>query len=69
MDILEKSYVPLNSEKSIQNLKKYQKKYFVGFLLIRMERNALITSNQVYCSVKCLFCFKIVILKVQEVPQ
>ena len=32
MDILrKKSYVPLNSEKCIQNLKKYQKKYFVVF--------------------------------------
>ena len=25
MDVLRKSYVPLNSEKCIQNLKKYQK--------------------------------------------
>ena len=58
MDILRKSYVPLNSEKCIQNLKKYPKKIFCRFLLIRVERNAHITSNLVYCSVKCLFCFK-----------
>ena len=38
-------------------------------LLIRMERNAHITSILVYGSVKCLFCFKLDILKVQEVPQ
>ena len=50
------------SEKNIKNL-------FCHFLLIRMERNAHITSILVYFSVKCLFCFKIVILKVQEVPQ
>ena len=61
----EKSYVPLNSEKCLQNLKK---KYFVVFLLIRMVRNVHITSILVYCSVQCLFCFKLVILKVQEVP-
>ena len=65
----EKSYVPLNSEKCIQNLKKISKNLFCRFLLIRMEKNAHITSILVYCSLKCLFCFKLVILKVQEVPQ
>ena len=50
------------SEKNIQ-------KKNCRLLLIRMERNTHITSIQVYCSVKCLFCFKLVILKVQEVPQ
>ena len=56
-------------KKCLQNLKKYQNKIFCRFLLIRMERNAHITSILVYCSVKCLFCFKLVIWKVQEVPQ
>ena len=54
----EKSYMPLNSEKCIQNLKKYQK-IICCFLLIRMERNAHITSNRVYCSVKMLVLFQI----------
>ena len=61
--------MPLNSENDIQNLKKYQKNIYCRFLFIRMERYAHITSILVYCSVKCLFCFKLVILKVQEVPQ
>ena len=39
----------------------------VIWLFIRMERNAQITSILMCCSVKCLFCFKLVILKVQEV--
>ena len=38
-------------------------------LLIMMERNAHNISNLVYCSVKCLFCFKLVVWKLQEVPQ
>ena len=58
MDVLGKSYVPLNSEKGIQNLKKISKQLFCHFLLIRMERNAHISSNLVYCSVKCLLCLK-----------
>ena len=64
-----KSYVPLYSEKCIQNLKKISNTLFCNFLFIRMERNAHISSNLVYCSVKCLFCFKLVILNVKEVPQ
>ena len=48
---------------------KSEKKIFCRFLLIRMETNGHITSILVYCSVKCLFCFKLVIWKVQEVPQ
>ena len=52
--------------KSEKNIKKFILSFF---LLIRMERNAHITSILVYCSVKCLFYFKLVILKVQEVPQ
>ena len=69
MDILRKKLYALKFKKCIQNLKKYQKIYFVVFFLIRMERNAHITSNLMYCSVKRLFCFKLVILNVQEVPQ
>ena len=48
---------------------KISKLLFCRFLLIRMERNDHITPILVYCSVKCLFCFKLIILKVQEVSQ
>ena len=69
MDVLRKELCALKFRKCIQNLKKYKKKIFCCFSLIRMERNVHITSSLVYCSVKCLFCFKLVILNVQEVPQ
>ena len=68
MDILRKKLCALKFRKIHIKSEKYQK-IFCRFLLIRMERNAHITSNLVYCSVKCLFCFKLVILNVQEVPQ
>ena len=69
MDILRKKLCALKFRKMHTKSEKISKKIFCCFLLIRMERNAHITSNLVYCSVKCLFCFKLVILKVQEVPQ
>ena len=43
--------------------------YWSSGLLIMMERNAHNISNLVYCSVKYLFCFKLVVWKLQEVPQ
>ena len=69
MDILRKKLCSLKFRKMHTKSEKNIKKIFCRFLLIRMERNANITSNLVYCSVKCVFCFKLVILKVQEVPQ
>ena len=70
MDILRKKLCALKFRKMhTKSEKKISKKSFCRFLLIRMEINAHITSNLVYCSVKCLFCFKLVILKVQEVQQ
>ena len=69
MDILRKKLCALKFRKMHTKSEKNIKKIFCRFLLIRMERNAHITSNLVYCSVKCLFCFKLVILNVQEVPQ
>ena len=69
MDILEKKLCALKFRKMHTKSEKISKNLFCRFVLIRMERNAHVTSNLVYCSVKCLFCFKLVILKVQEVPQ
>ena len=66
MDVLTKELCALKFRKCIQNLKK---KIFCRFSLIRMEKNAHLTSNLVYCSVKCLYCFTLNILNVQEVPQ
>ena len=59
MDVLRNELRALKfSKMHTKSEKKYQKNYFVVFLLIRMERHAQITSILVYCSVKCLFCFK-----------
>ena len=69
MDVLRKKLCALKFRKMHIKSEKISKKIFRRFLLIRMEGNAQITSNLVYFSVKCLFCLKLVILKVQEVPQ
>ena len=70
MDVLRKELCVLKlRKKCIQNLEKISKFLFCCILLIWMERNAHITSNLAYCSVKCLSCFKLVILNVQEMPQ
>ena len=69
MDVLRKELCALKFRKMHTKPDKIYINYFVVFLLIRMERNVHITSILVYCSVRCLFCFKLVILKVQEVPQ
>ena len=69
MDILGKKLCAFKFRKMNTKSEKISKKIFCRFLLIRMERNAHITSNLVYYRVKCLFCFKLVILNVQEVPQ
>ena len=61
MDVLRKKLCALKFRKMHTKSEKIPKKIFCRFLLIRMERNACITSNLVYCSVKCLFCFKLVI--------
>ena len=66
MDILRKKECALKFRKMHTKSEKILKKIFCRFLLIRMERNAHITSNLVYCSVKCLFYFKLVILNVQQ---
>ena len=68
MDILSKKLCALKFRKMHTKSEKISKKLFCRFSLIRMERNAHITSILVYGSAKCLFCFKLVILKVQEVP-
>ena len=57
MDVLRIELCALKFRKMHTKSEKNQKYYFV-VLLIRMERNAHMTSNLVYCSVKCLFCFK-----------
>ena len=69
MVVLRKELCALKFRKMHTKSEKISKILFCRFLLIRMERNAHNTSIPVYCSVKCLFCFKLVILKVQEVPQ
>ena len=69
MDTLRKKLFALKFRKMHTKSEKIYEKNSCVFLLIRMERNAHITSNIVHCSVKCLFCFKLVILNVQEVPQ
>ena len=68
MDVLKKELCALKFRKMNTQSVKISKILFCRFLLIRMERNAHITSILVYCSVQRLFCFKLVILKVQEVP-
>ena len=70
MDVLRKVLCALKFTKMhTKSEKKYQQFYFVVFLLIKMEINAHITSILVFCSVQCLFCFKLVIWKVQEVKK
>ena len=69
MVVLRKELCALKFRKKHTKSEKISKILFCRFLLIRMERNVHTTSIPVYCSVKCLFCFKLVILKVQEVPQ
>ena len=69
MVVLRKELCALKFRKMHTKSEKISKILFCRFLLIRMERNAHNASIPVYCSVKCLFCFKLVILKVQEVPQ
>ena len=49
--------------------RRFEKNIKTCFLLIKMERNAYITSALVYCTVQCVFCFKLVVWKVQEMPQ
>ena len=69
MVVLRKELCALKFRKMHTKSEKISNILFCRFLLIRMEKNAHITSILVYCSLKCLFCFKLVILKVQEVPQ
>ena len=69
MVVLRKELCALKFRQMHTKSEEYQKKLICRFLLIRMERNTHNTSILVYCSAKCLFCFKIVILKVQEVSQ
>ena len=69
MVVLRKELCALKFRKMHTKSEKISNILFCCFLLIRMERNAHKTSIPVYCSVKCLFCFNLVILKVQEVPQ
>ena len=69
MVVLRKELCVLKFRKMHTKSEKISKKLFCRFFLIRMERNAHITSILVCCSVKFLFCFKLVILNVQEVPQ
>ena len=71
MVVLRKELCALKFRKMHTKSEKISKFLFCRFLLIRMERNAHNTSIPVYSrlSVNCLFCFKLVILKVQEVPQ
>ena len=59
MDVLRKKLCALKFRKMHTKSEKISKKIFCRFLLIRMERNARISSNLVYCSVKCLFLFQI----------
>ena len=59
MDILRKKLCALKFRKMhTKSGKKNKKNLFCRFLLIRMKKHAHITSILVYCSVKCLFCFK-----------
>ena len=61
MDVLRKKLCALKFRKMHTKSEKISKTLFCHFFLIRMERNAPITSNLAYCSVKCLFNFKLVI--------
>ena len=63
MDVLRKKVCALKFRKRHTKSEKKKKKIFCQFLFIRMERNARISSNLVYC-LKISY-----ILKVQEVPQ
>ena len=59
MDVLRKKLCALIFRKMHTKSEKNINKLFCRFLLIRMERNAHITSNLVYCSVRCVFLFQI----------
>ena len=58
MVVLRKELCALKFRKMHTKSEKNIKNFILSFLLIRMERNAHNTSIPVYCSVKCLFCFK-----------
>ena len=58
MDVLRKKLCALKFRKRHTKSEKISKQLFCHFLLIRMERNAHISTNLVYCSVKCLLCLK-----------
>ena len=59
MVVLRKELCALKFRKINTKSEKNIKKIFCCLLLIRMERNAHNTSIQVYCSAKCLICFKL----------
>ena len=69
MVVLRKELCALKFRKMHTKSEKISKKLFCRFFINQDGKNAHITSILVYCSLKCLFCFKLVILKVQEVPQ
>ena len=52
--VCKKSYVSLNAENCMQNVKKNQN-FICRFSFIQMERNAYISKSLVYYSVKDLF--------------
>ena len=67
VDVLRKEICALKFRKMhTKTEKKNNNKCILSFFI---ERNTHITSILVYCSVQCLFCFRLVIWKVQEVPQ
>ena len=55
VDGLKQSYVPLNAEICVQNVKK---PFIVAFLINQDGKNAYIALILLYKSVKRLFCFK-----------
>ena len=55
MDVLGKDLCALKFRKMHTKSEKISKEIFCRFLLIRVERNAHITSILVYCSEQCFF--------------
>ena len=69
MVVLRKELCALKFRKMHTKSEKNIKKFILAFFINQVGKNTHISSILVYCSLKCLFCFKLVILKVQEVPQ
>ena len=69
MVVLRKELCALKFRKMHTKSEKNIKNFILSFFINQDGKKCTHYFILVYCSVECLFCFKLVILKVQEVPQ